>query len=461
MPESSTDSAFVGAGDNQATNDPTELELIEAERTSVESKLNEALRPGADNAVVPQLQKILSRLDRLAELENPQIKRKAMEILEKGDPVGYIIGTYNRLHVGDTQIGKVLLLSIANQCIINSGGLQPKLSGPSGKGKTHAAKAMFHLIPDVGYKLEGSLSAKALFYHPDLKPGTIIFSDDVTIGQDLEDTLKRAMTNFQEPTNHMTVRDGVYQELVIPPRIVWWLTSVSNPFSDELSNRLFGLNVDDSVEQDGAVTNQQFENAVHGDVELPEDEDIKICRAIIHVIKKRLFKVDIPYARGIVWMDSSGDRRNLPRFLDIIRGFAVLRFMQRFELNDDEICASIKDFEDSKALFEEGQASLTTKLTEAELRLVQWMAGRGRLSINDVVREYRKANGEPYTHEAIRKTIMGARAGQGLTNKVPGMRVYEEDGARKFEIPSFDERAKGEMVSLTPDAYSMYAEAMQ
>ena len=77
--------------------------------------------------------------------------------MKYGDPVDYIIKVYNRLHVGDTGIGKVMLLSIACQSVLNSEGLQPKLSGASGKGKTHAAKAMYHLMPDVGYKLEGSL----------------------------------------------------------------------------------------------------------------------------------------------------------------------------------------------------------------------------------------------------------------------------------------------------------------
>ena len=114
-------------------------------------------------------------LDNLAEIEDPAIKSKAIEVLRNGDPVDYMIWVYNRLHVGDTQIGKILLLSIGCQSVINSEGLQPKLSGPSGKGKTHAAKSIYHLIPDLGYKLAGSLSAKSLFYFPDMKPGTIVF----------------------------------------------------------------------------------------------------------------------------------------------------------------------------------------------------------------------------------------------------------------------------------------------
>ena len=60
------------------------------------------------------------------------------------------------------------------------------------------------------------LSAKSLFYHPDLKAGTIVFSDDVKIKGDLEDTLKRSMTNFQQKTTHMTVVNGESKTLDIP-----------------------------------------------------------------------------------------------------------------------------------------------------------------------------------------------------------------------------------------------------
>jgi hypothetical protein len=321
-----------------------ELQRIDADRLGLEGLLDEALTANKiDDEYVKSLKRKIKQLDTLAELEDPGIKARALEVLANGDPVDYIMKVYNRLHVGDTQIGKVLLLSIACQCVLNSDGLQPKLSGPSGKGKTHVARAMFHLIPDVGYKLEGSLSAKSMFYNPDLQPGTIMYSDDIRMGADLEDTLKRAMTNYQQKTMHRVITKDGYRELEIPERLTWWLTSVDSPYSDELLNRLFGLDVDDSPNQDSAVTRQQLTNAKHGEVALPEDEEVKLCRAIIHAVKSRLLIVDIPYADRIVWNGSS-DRRNLPRFLDLIRGFAALRFMQRFEVLDNEILADIKDF---------------------------------------------------------------------------------------------------------------------
>ena len=438
-----------------------ELDKIEAKRAKIEEELHEALSAKkTDEQHILNLKRQIRQLDNLAEIEDPAIKAKAMEVLRIGDPVVYILEVYSRLHVGDIEIGKVLLLSVANQSVLNSEGLQPKLSGASGKGKTHAAKTIYHLIPDVGYKLEGSLSAKSMYYYPDLMPGTVIFSDDIRMNVDLEDTLKRAMSNFQRPTPHRTVTREGYKELEIPERIAWWLTSVDNPFSDELLNRLFGLDVDDSTDQDSAVTKQQLERAKNGDVALPEDEDVRVCRAIIHEVKKKLFKVIIPYTDFIEW-NGVGDRRNLPRFLDLIKGYAAMRFMQRPEAYDNEILASVEDFDDAKALYEQGKTGLATKLTKAELRIVNWLVGKGSLSINDVVKEYLKPNGGQYTSEAIRKTLEGKRDGKGLIDKVPGMLVTGSGGKgdeKKYEVPSFEDGSSLEIVSLKPEAYEKFAD---
>lgn len=450
--KNSNESAITVAVAPQESEIPSAIDDINAEYRDIEEQIDEELQEKTpSHQRLDSLGRRLKQLDQLLLIEDPKIKSRAIEILRNGNPMDFIINVYSRLHVGDIVLGIVLLLSIVCQSILNSEGLQPKLSGASGKGKTHAAKAMFHLIADVGYKIEGSLSAKSLFYHPDLVSGTVVFSDDVRISADLEDTLKRAMSNFQQKTKHYTVsKDRQSQSLEIPERITWWQTSVDNHFSDELLNRLFGLDVDDSTEQDNEVTKYQLEMAKRGDVALPEDEDVLVCRSIIHIIKSKLFKVDIPFADRIEWKGSE-DRRNLPRFLDLIRAFAALRFMQRYEFLENEILADIKDFDDAKALFEQGKAGLTTKLTIPELRLVEWMVGKGAMSINDIVKGYMKPNGKPYTHEAIRKMLEGKKGGQGLVDKVPGMMVTGSGGKgdeKKYQITTFDDRSSLEIVSL-------------
>lgn len=413
-----------------------------------------------DQSFIESCRKRIKYVDGLMEIKDPVIEGKAQDVLENGDPLKYIIGTYNRLHVGDTDLGKIMLLSIANQCATTTDGTQPKLSGEPGKGKTHAVTAMFHLIPDVGYKIEGSLSAKTLFYDPDLMAGTIIFSDDVRISDDLEDTLKRAMTNFQRETLHRTVdRQLQPRTLTIPPRIVFWMTSVSSPFSSELNSRLYEVNVDESPEADEAVMEQRKKRAIKGDEALPEDEEVKICRAIIHMVRCKMFHVRIPFADYIQW-NGSRERRNLNRFLDLVQGFAVLRFMQRCEVEEDGIhmiLANIQDFEDAKDLYDATSKSQITKVTEAERRLAEWMAGKGPKTINNLVGEYLKVDGNQYKYNGIRKLIKGNDGKGGLLDKVPGMMVSKTEGEEAYELRVFDAGAIGSIVSLRTEAYERFS----
>jgi len=367
------------------------------------------------------------------------INEMADFIMENCDPVKYIIDTYNKYHVGDRQLGTVMLLSIANQSIINSEGIQPKLSGASGKGKTHAAKTMYALLPDYR-KIEGSLSAKSLFYSDDLEEGTVIFSDDVKIGADLEDTLKRAMSNFQTPTIHRTLNGNrEYEELTIPPRICWWMTSVNSDYSDELLNRLYDITVDSSVDTDKEVTCQQLSDAVTGKTTLPdiEDQEVRICNEIILRIQKDKFKVIIPFAQRIIW-NGSNDRRNLPRFLDLIKGFTVMRHWQRKEEADNVYLADIQDYYDAVALMTSNEEELSTKLTGAEIRFIKWAGGKGFLSINEVLNSYFKEDGSQYTHETIRKMVFGTARRAGLLSKVPGMTDSQNGQERRFAVPKFE-----------------------
>ena len=413
-----------------------------------------------DVTLIESCHKRIKYIDGLLEIKDPEIEGKAKSILEKGDPVGYIIGVYNRLHVGDTDLGKIMLISIANQCAATTDGTQPKLSGEPGKGKTHAVTAMYHLIPDVGYKIEGSLSAKILYYDQDLMPGTVIFADDVRIPDDLEDTLKRAMTNFQRETVHRTVdRQLQPRTLTIPPRTVFWMTSVSRPFSIELNSRLYEVNVDESPETDEAVTKQRMKRALKGDEALPEDEEVKICRAIIHAVRCKTFHVRIPYAEYINWY-SSQNRRNLNRFLDLVQGFTVLRFMQRPEVEESgihTILADIQDFEDAKVLYDATSKSQITKLTDSERRLAEWLSSKGPKTINKLVEEYLKTDGTQYKYNGIRKLIKGNEGRGGLLDKVPGMMVSKVNGEEAFELRKFDVGSVGSIVSLKSEAYEKYS----
>jgi len=79
------------------------------------------------------------------------------------------------------------------------------------------------------------------------------------------------------------------------------------------------------------------------------------------------------------------------------------------------------------------------------------MAGKGPLTINEIVKKYLKPDGGQYSPEGIRKVLVGKKGGKGLIDKVPGMLTHKSIGdshERGFEIPRFDDKSDKEIVSL-------------
>ena len=129
------------------------------------------------------------------------IADRANDILNNGDLLDFILNVWNQFHVGDTNIGENMLSSIGCTQVINAKlGTHHKPSGGSGKGKSDAFQSMIILLP--AYKcIVGSMSSKALFYDPNLKQGTITYTDDAQFSPDVVAMIKQATSDFQAETN--------------------------------------------------------------------------------------------------------------------------------------------------------------------------------------------------------------------------------------------------------------------
>lgn len=252
-------------------------------------------------------------------------KAEAQKIIDSGDSIEFLVKTFLSLYVGNKETGQILLAAIGCQAILNSDGIHPRFSGGSGTGKSICYSLCLHLCPQE-YVQEGSLSDKAAFY-AELKPGTIIFIDDVTLTDDLTGTIKRSTSSFQKGIKHMSVnkqtnaasQTGLQkQELGIPARVSWWINSVLNSGQKELLNRQLLLETDETPAQDEKVYKKQVELAVNGTVKLPETDDVLICREIIRDLKEHTpFIVKIPFADTLDWKFKN-DRRAFPTYCDII-----------------------------------------------------------------------------------------------------------------------------------------------
>ncbi|MBN1134081.1 MAG: hypothetical protein JXA38_04050 [Methanosarcinaceae archaeon] len=318
------------------------------------------------------------------------IRKKAIDIMEHGEPVKFILDTFSTIHVGDEETAKTLLVSIGCQSVKNSEGIQPKVSGGSGKGKTHCCKAMLWLIPPK-YAISTTLSDKVIYYM-DIPEGSIIFSDDVNLNETMEGVIKRSTTNYQVGDTHTTL-DGNrnVQSLTIPPRVSWWLTSVNDEQSIQYLNRTFGGDVNETEKQDKDVMNFQLKLAANGLDAYPLNEDILICREIIEEVKNHLFNVKIPYAEVIKWVDPS-NRRNLNIFLDMIKAFAVFRFKQRV-IEDNFLHAIIDDFDDASVLYSCRAENQGLKINNNERKLVKFLQERRAADTKEIQKALKISQG--------------------------------------------------------------------
>jgi len=345
-----------------------------------------------------------------------EIKEKANGILKSGHPIKFFLDTYNKIHVGDRDLGHLLMYCTGSQLNKTSNGLHPKLSGESGMGKSDAVETFLHCLPKCAY-IKTSLSSKAIFYH-DIKPGTIIFLDDYKQNDDLDAIIKQTSSRFHEPYQHMTIdKDREAQIMVAPPEIVWAITSVDSSQDIQVLNRQVGLDVDGSEDQTKAVIEHLLSQAETGEERFPITEDVLICRAMVLELKKHNFKVVIPFAKRIKWEDFSS-RRNPSIFLDLVRANAVWHFMQRIVLDDEYLSATEQDFTDAKSLYLGRADTLIDKLSKPERRLAEAILQNG---------------GEMYRGEAAEKLkvsvnrisqlVHGENGKTGLLQKLPGFNV--------------------------------------
>ncbi|WP_292466468.1 hypothetical protein [Methanolobus sp.] len=349
---------------------------------------------------------------------DPLIKEAADMIASRENPVQFILDTHQSLHVGDLELAKTLLVSVGVQSVLNADGIQPKVSGESGKGKTHCCKAMAHLVPPK-WIFETTLSDKAIFYMKGLKDGSIIFCDDIDLSETLEGVIKRATSNFQTGTTYTTLDIKRREETKrIPSRISWWLTSVDDDQSLQLLNRQFGGGVDESEEQDRKVVEFLSKKAASGEVGLPLNDSVLICREILQDIKSSNFIVKIPFVERITWRDTR-NRRNYSIFLDILRGYTVLRHRQRQKDQEGALIAEVQDFNDAKALYTRRAENQGLKLSDAEMRLCIVLAGRGEATREEIAKALGKSVGR------VSHLIYGKDRNKdaGLLHKVEGFYV--------------------------------------
>ena len=364
------------------------------------------------------------------------IKKVATRIAEKGKPLKFMLDTFNRTHKGDRLHGESQLIGFGLQSAYNTLGVFGTWDGPSGKGKSDGAKACVRQLPPE-YVITSSITAKSLYHRAKeggMLPGSVLYLDDknVEAGSDLEETLKRIQTFFQEGAEHETLDGkGGYIRTKLPPRLLVVRTYVdSNDTDTQLKNRTMGFGVDSSRETDRAVCDLVLKLAEEGQTTDVITKQTLICQELWRDIKSQVYRVRHPAASQLIEFSDVSNRRNPGLFMDLVTGLACIRHRQRITEegpNGETILyANFEDYLDAARLFNSQGDYLGTRLDKAEFEAVQYIKDQGPegATLNGIFYHLSgKFPADGWNTQKVRRLMDGRpeREIKGLADTIPGI----------------------------------------
>jgi len=157
----------------------------------------------------------------------------------------------------------------------------------------------------------------------------------------------------------------------MPARLAWWLSSVESVADDQLKDRQYSLDIDESPDHTEKVSEYLRLSRAQKVVRFSVDWRIEVARYIIDQIKSHEpFKVVIPCAKCADWRIKD-DHRTQNKFWDLVEAFAILNFKQRYIDPDGWLHATVEDFNEAKTIFMRRKANHRTKLTDAQTKVVK------------------------------------------------------------------------------------------
>lgn len=349
-----------------------------------------------------------------------EIRSKAREILQNGDPIQFITDSCGRMVLGAEKAFRKLICCKAVESVRQSAGLHPKLSGESGSGKTWAVLTFAHHLPAESV-IKGSSSNLAAFYHQD---GNRVFRilDDYQAGNETLDTIiKQTSSVFHQPYDHRTVKKQEPLTLHIGSEQTWAVTSVDSSQDIQVLNRQIPINIDDSEELTIKVNLRTIERYGKGEEQYPEDESVQVCREIWGILQgDGLINVRIPYFERIEWLDTS-NRRNPSIFMDLVVAHAAMYRYQRERDSEGYYLATEDDFQAAKALFTDKDAEeLVHRLTKKEREFADLLCKRPEGLTREEAAKFLNISGN-----RISQLANGEKGRGGLTQKLPGFEIVE------------------------------------
>ena len=95
---------------------------------------------------------------------------------------------------------------------------------------------------------------------------------------------------------------------------------------------------------------------------------MEVCKCIYDLLGLRVYDIKIPFAEAIVW-NHEHNRRNQPKFFDIIRAVCLYKIHQREQVNGYYL-ATIEDYHKAYEIYQETTIQNNINLTESEQKII-------------------------------------------------------------------------------------------
>lgn len=383
-----------------------------------------------------------------------EVIRKANDILDNGDPFIYLCDVWNKIHVGDRNLGEMLACSIACTQVLNAGlGIHEKPSGDAESGKSHACLSMGKLCPTWKFR-STTFSPKVLYYMKDLLPGTIIYTDDIELGdKGVISTVKKVTADFEEPTIMDTVIDGKPAKMSIPERLGIWLSSCDSIDDVQLGTRFIFSNTESGDDHDHEVNHKQKGRCLGA---VPEEcnEEVLVCRCMLEYICDNLYNVFSAYGFVSTWSEES-KKRNQEKFLDVLLSVTVFNYRQRKTINGNLI-GTLEDWKRAVSIYSHVAQNNSCMLTDEEIIILHTIHTMGKAYDGEGVPHKRllaymkETNKFKKSDSSLKRILLGDRTGgkQGFKEKVPGFLYDKIEIPNKLDDKGFEIKGSGKTRAL-------------
>jgi len=298
-------------------------------------------------------------------------EQRAMDILENGNPMKFLLDVIGRYHVGDVEAAKAHILSVISCC--NDTKIHILTTGRSGGGKTHLQETILDkIVPEENRYDAKRVSPKALFYktkpHKTRVNGKIIdeaklqkpydFNKKIIMLDDQDEHSKEILKvlGSQTPPSYETVINGesVLLKLNANP-VIWW--NKVTPITDEdqqIPSRYYYCNVDEGRDHQEKVAEFCIKWNL-GKIRV-NPKDLDVARYIIKTVINSDVTVSLSNVAELCSQDiPTKEGRNISYFIAFLKCYTRLFQYQRERVevaNATVVYSDIEDYEFVKEMWQ-------------------------------------------------------------------------------------------------------------